>query len=113
MEWEPDEQGWQTYINFEVRYKEVDRARNIFQRFLHVHGHDYKNWLRYAKFEERNGFIENSRSVYEHAIDYFGEDNLYDNLLIAFAQFEERQKVFYIYFVFIIGYFKRNLNVLG
>lgn len=94
MEWEPDEQGWQTYINFEVRYKEVDRARNIFQRFLHVHGHDYKNWLRYAKFEERNGFIENSRSVYEHAIDYFGEDNLYDNLLIAFAQFEERQKEF-------------------
>lgn len=63
MEWEPDEQGWQTYINFELRYKEVDRARTIFQRFLHIHGYDPKNWIRYAKFEERNGYVGNSRAV--------------------------------------------------
>jgi hypothetical protein len=31
MEWEPDEQAWQTYINFELRYKEIDRARDIYQ----------------------------------------------------------------------------------
>lgn len=63
MEWEPNEQGWQTYINFELRYKEIDRARSIYQRFLHVHGHDYKNWIRYAKFEERHGYIGNARAV--------------------------------------------------
>lgn len=63
MEWEPNEQGWQTYINFELRYKEVDRARSIYQRFLHVHGHDFKNWVRYAKFEERHGYIGNARAV--------------------------------------------------
>jgi len=45
MEWEPGEQAWQTYINFEMRYKEVDRARHIWQRFLHVHS-DPKNWIR-------------------------------------------------------------------
>jgi crooked neck len=94
MEWEPDEQAWQTYINFEARYKEIDKARSIYQRFIHVHGHDYKNWLRYAKFEERNGFVPNARAVYEQTIEYFGEDNLNENLLIAFAQFEERQKEF-------------------
>ncbi|VDM97502.1 unnamed protein product, partial [Onchocerca ochengi] len=55
MEWEPPEQAWQTYVNFELRYKEIDRARTIWQRFLHVHGHDVKQWLRYAKFEERFG----------------------------------------------------------
>lgn len=31
MEWEPDEQAWHTFINFEMRYKEVGRARNIYQ----------------------------------------------------------------------------------
>jgi hypothetical protein len=31
MEWEPDEQAWQTFINFELRYKEIDRARDIYQ----------------------------------------------------------------------------------
>lgn len=62
METEPDERAWQTYINFELRYKEYDRARSIFQRFLHVHP-DYKNWIKYAKFEERHGYIGNSRAV--------------------------------------------------
>ncbi|VBB25931.1 unnamed protein product [Acanthocheilonema viteae] len=92
MEWEPPEQAWQTYVNFELRYKEIDRARTIWQRFLHVHGHDVKQWLRYAKFEERFGYIGNARAVYERAMEYFGEENLSETLLIAFAQFEERQK---------------------
>ncbi|VDO41226.1 unnamed protein product, partial [Onchocerca flexuosa] len=92
MEWEPPEQAWQTYVNFELRYKEIDRARTIWQRFLHVHGHDVKQWLRYAKFEERFGYIGNARAVYERALEYFGEENLNEVLLIAFAQFEERQK---------------------
>lgn len=32
MDWQPDEQAWQTYINFELRYKEIDRARQIYER---------------------------------------------------------------------------------
>ncbi|CAD5231696.1 unnamed protein product [Bursaphelenchus xylophilus] len=91
MEWEPNEQAWRTYINFEVRYKEIDRAREIYQRFLHVHGHDFTNWIAYAKFEERYDYIENSRNVYEQAVEFF-EGDLDEKLLIAFAQFEERQK---------------------
>uniref|UniRef100_A0A915AQ20 Crooked neck-like protein 1 n=2 Tax=Parascaris univalens TaxID=6257 RepID=A0A915AQ20_PARUN len=92
MEWEPPEQAWQTYINFELRYKETDRARIIWQRFLHVHGHDVKLWIRYARFEERSGYIGNARAIYERGVEYFGEDNIEESLLIAFAQFEERQK---------------------
>jgi len=34
MEWEPDEQAWHSYINFELRYKEVDRARNIYEKYI-------------------------------------------------------------------------------
>lgn len=63
MEWEPDEQAWRTYINFELRYNEVDRARSIYQRFLHVHGHDFKNWISYAKFEEKHDYVANARAV--------------------------------------------------
>uniref|UniRef100_A0A0M3IR76 TPR_REGION domain-containing protein n=1 Tax=Ascaris lumbricoides TaxID=6252 RepID=A0A0M3IR76_ASCLU len=92
IEWEPPEQAWQTYINFELRYKETDRARIIWQHFLHVHGHDVKLWIRYARFEERSGYIGNARAIYERGVEYFGEDNIDESLLIAFAQFEERQK---------------------
>lgn len=72
MEWEPPEQAWQTYVNFELRYKEIDRARTIWQRFLHVHGHDVKQWLRYAKFEERFGYTGNAR-----AVSVFGLKNVF------------------------------------
>ena len=36
MEWEPDEQAWQSYINFELRYKEVDKARSIHEKYILV-----------------------------------------------------------------------------
>jgi len=99
MEWEPDEQAWFTYVNFELRYKEIDRARLIYQRFLHIHGHHTRNWIRYARFEERHGNVVNARAVYERAIDYFGGEEeggggVDESLLLAFAQFEERQKEF-------------------
>ena len=36
MEWEPDEQAWNSYIKMELRYKELDRARGIYERFVQV-----------------------------------------------------------------------------
>ncbi|GMS80441.1 hypothetical protein PENTCL1PPCAC_2616 [Pristionchus entomophagus] len=92
MEWDPPEQAWLTYIKFEIRYKEIDRARSVWQRFLHVHGTDVKNWIRYAKFEEHNGYIGNARAAYEKGMEFFGEENIQEQLLVAFALFEERQK---------------------
>lgn len=69
MEWEPDEQAWHSYINMELRCKEVDRARGIHGRYVMVHP-EVKNWVKFAKFEERQSnsgesqlYCTNSRSV--------------------------------------------------
>lgn len=91
MEWHPDEQAWQTYINFELRYKELERARQIYEQFVMVHP-DVKNWIKYAKFEENHGFINGSRTVFERAVEFFGDEELDERLFIAFAKFEENQK---------------------
>jgi crooked neck len=32
MKWEPDHNGWTAYIKMELRYNEVERARQIFER---------------------------------------------------------------------------------
>lgn len=48
MEWEPPEQAWLTYIKFELRYHEVDRARKIYNSFVMVHP-EVTNWIRYAR----------------------------------------------------------------
>lgn len=76
MTWEPDEQAWNSFIKMELRYGEIERARQIHKRcmspllappprffFLYnipvlfflpdvsVHP-EVKSWLKYAKFEE-------------------------------------------------------------
>jgi len=45
MEWEPEEQAWHSYINFELRYKELDRARMIYERYI-LSSHIYSRTFR-------------------------------------------------------------------
>lgn len=56
MEWEPEEQAWLSYIKMELRYKEVDRARAVYEHFVMCH-HNVKNWIRFARFEESQGNV--------------------------------------------------------
>ncbi|NWR10776.1 CRNL1 protein, partial [Paradoxornis webbianus] len=102
MEWQPEEQAWHSYINFELRYKEVDRARSIYERYILfralaelvlVHP-DVKNWIKYARFEEKHSYFAHSRKVYERAVEFFGEEHMDEHLYVAFAKFEENQKEF-------------------
>jgi len=53
---------------------------------------EVKNWLKYARFEEKNQFISSARQIYERAVEYFGDENIDEGLLIAFAKFEEGQR---------------------
>ncbi|XP_065202707.1 protein crooked neck-like [Planococcus citri] len=52
MQWRPDEQAWMTYVNFEKRYKETDRAREIYNTFAVIHP-DVEN--AYSMYEKKFG----------------------------------------------------------
>uniref|UniRef100_A0A6Q2ZQ21 Crooked neck-like protein 1 n=1 Tax=Esox lucius TaxID=8010 RepID=A0A6Q2ZQ21_ESOLU len=91
-EWEPEEQAWHSYINFELRYKEIDKVLN-YSVLVIVHP-DVKNWIKYARFEEKHGYIAHGRKVFERAVEFFGEEHVDENLFVAFARFEEKQKEF-------------------
>ncbi|NXQ45188.1 CRNL1 protein, partial [Catharus fuscescens] len=97
-----EEQAWHSYINFELRYKEVDRARSIYERYILfralaalvlVHP-EVKNWIKYARFEEKHSYFAHARKVYERAVEFFGEEHMDEHLYVAFAKFEENQKEF-------------------
>lgn len=53
---------------------------------------EVKNWVKYARFEEKHGYIAHSRKVFERAVEFFGEEQIDENLYVAFAKFEEKQK---------------------
>ncbi|NXR80224.1 CRNL1 protein, partial [Pycnonotus jocosus] len=98
MEWQPEEQAWHSYINFELRYKEVDRARtsaiSLTRAVLVLVHPDVKNWIKYARFEEKHSYFAHARKVYERAVEFFGEEHMDEHLYVAFAKFEENQKEF-------------------
>ncbi|MBN3270878.1 CRNL1 protein, partial [Polyodon spathula] len=95
MEWQPEEQAWHSYINFELRYKEVEKALAFLHSCTLVIVHpDVKNWIKYARFEEKHGYIAHGRRVFERAVEFYGEDIMDEQLFVAFAKFEEKQKEF-------------------
>ena len=53
---------------------------------------EVKNWIKYAKFEEKHSYIHSARRIYERAVEFFGEDNIDEKVLISFAKFEEGQR---------------------
>ena len=53
---------------------------------------EVKNWIKYAKFEQKNGYINSARRIYERAVEFYGEENMNEQILLAFAKFEESQK---------------------
>lgn len=57
----------------ELRYNEIDRARNIYERYVQCIP-SVKAWVRYAKFEMKNGQIGLARRCYERAVGEMGED---------------------------------------
>jgi len=89
MSWRPDTAGWNSYIKFELRYGEVERARAIFERFVAEHPRP-DTFIRYAKFEMKRGEVERARRVYERAADLLADDEDAEVLFVAFAEFEER-----------------------
>ena len=53
---------------------------------------EVKNWIKYARFEEKHSYIQSGRRIYERGVEFFGDENMDEKLLIAFAKFEEGQK---------------------
>lgn len=53
---------------------------------------EVKNWIKYANFEDKHGYIARGRKVFERGVEFFGEEHISENLYVAFARFEEKQK---------------------
>ncbi|GER26829.1 pre-mRNA-splicing factor CLF1 [Striga asiatica] len=90
MRWAPDQQAWISYAKFELRYGEIERARAVFERFVDCHP-KVAAWIRFAKFEVKNGDVARIRRCYERAVENLGVDEEDGELLLAFAEFEEKK----------------------
>lgn len=72
---------------------------------------EVKNWLKYARFEEKNQFISSARQIYERAVEYFGDENIDEGMLIAFAKFEEGQREVRVMLFHVVVMFYCTINI--
>lgn len=52
MEWEPDDNGWNSYVKFEMRQQETERARKVLERYLECHP-TQRAYLKFARYAIR------------------------------------------------------------
>jgi crooked neck len=74
---------WKSYIDFETRIGEADKARNLYEILMERSKH-VKVWISYARFEadlkdedasqiQTQNPVDKSRAVFEKANQYFRE----------------------------------------
>ncbi|KAF5179345.1 Pre-mrna-splicing factor clf1 [Thalictrum thalictroides] len=88
----PDQQGWRSYVKFEARCTEIERARQVFERFVQCCP-EVGSWVLYAKFEVKNKELNRARYCFERAVEAISVvDDEVEVMFLAFAEFEEQCK---------------------
>ena len=88
--WEPEAHAFLCFVEFEVRVKEFTRARSVYERLLIVHPYA-ESYLRYADFEIKLKQPARARKVFERGLDALGENDINEQLIVKFAEFEEAE----------------------
>jgi crooked neck len=53
MQWEPDDNGWNAYVKFEMRQQETQRARAVFERYVQCHP-TQRAFLKFARYVRKS-----------------------------------------------------------
>lgn len=88
--WEPPTHAFLCFVEFEARVREFTRARSVFERLLIVHPYA-DSYLRYADFEIKLKQPARARKIFERGLEFLGEENIDEKLIITFAEFEEKE----------------------
>ena len=81
---------WNCYIDMELRHKQYQHARNIFERSVKILPRYDDFWLRYAKFEETVGNFDNARQIFQRWLAWEPPAKAF----LVFVDFECRMRDF-------------------
>lgn len=65
----PKRKTFKNYIEMEIKMKDFDRVRKLYEKFLEYQPTNLETWIRYAETEENLGDEARSRGIYEIALD--------------------------------------------
>ncbi|KAL0396714.1 UNVERIFIED_CONTAM: Pre-splicing factor clf1 [Sesamum calycinum] len=97
MKWAPDQQGWLSYIKFELRYNE--HVLGIVERAVDKLGDDEEAeelFVAFAEFEEKCKETERARCIYKYALDHIPKgraEELYKKFVAFEKQYGDREGI--------------------
>ena len=91
MTWEPTEYAWNAFLKFEQRQGQLDRCREILERFIDANP-VAASYVKAANFEEHQRNHSNARLNYERALAELGKRAFSEQFFIQFTKFEIRQR---------------------
>ncbi|CAL9732801.1 pre-mRNA-splicing factor Clf1p [Monosporozyma unispora] len=60
----PSDEIFQEYINIEIKLKEFDRVRTLYEKFIEFNANDLSTWFAYAQLEENLGDEDRARGIF-------------------------------------------------
>ncbi|CAL9738290.1 pre-mRNA-splicing factor Clf1p [Monosporozyma servazzii] len=61
----PSDEIFQEYINIEIKLKEFDRVRTLYEKFIEFKSNDISTWFTYAQLEENLGDEDRARGIFK------------------------------------------------
>lgn len=87
----PKRKTYEGYIEMEIKLKQFDRVRKLYEKYIEFDPFNLDSWIKYAELEENLGDEERSRGIYEIALSTNPVDlpqNSRMTLMHRFIQFE-------------------------
>lgn len=87
----PKRKTYEGYIEMEIKLKQFDRVRKLYEKYIEFDPFNLDSWIKYAELEENLGDEERSRGIYEIALFRNPVDlpqNSRMTLMQGFIQFE-------------------------
>lgn len=81
MTWKPTENAWNAYLKFEERMGDLEKCREILDKFIDVYL-NVNSYIKAAKFEESHRRKDSARMFYERALAELGKMAFDENFFI-------------------------------
>ena len=83
----PEELVFRNYIDMEIKLKEFDRTRKLYEKYIEFKPSDPKVWIEYSELEENLGDEDRARGIYTIALNSEVDSLSYDSKLAILKRF--------------------------
>ncbi|CCH44274.1 hypothetical protein BN7_3835 [Wickerhamomyces ciferrii] len=88
----PKPKTFKHYIQLEIKLKEFDRVRKIYEKFIETYPNDSNVWIKYAELEADLNDLDRSRGILEIATEQLNGTDSINDIWFKYVEIESDQR---------------------